>query len=236
VVLTDFSCLSQVDIALAGIEYRDAVEWDMTNPMSDLDVIARVTACDMGLSREFETALSMELRRLALFHLTHSGKNKILAQIAAKHGMPRPPYFLPVVKSDTALRELAELTNYQPLLFPVNATAPTPPLSAFPNITTTQAQAAKAAAAAAAKPPPTLATPAPAAPRVVTTASGRQVRSTHGDGRRRYYDEDSDESGEPDVCISFCGCLSRASQVLTSLLSIFVWTVLGAHEPQEAQA
>jgi hypothetical protein len=113
----------------------------------------------MGLSREFEQGLAMELRRLALFHATYQAKNKILAQIAAKHGMPRPPYFLPLVTMANAIRDLAEATNYQPILFPSNPTAPIPTLSAFPAIATSQAVAAKVAATQATRPPPTPATP-----------------------------------------------------------------------------
>jgi len=124
-----YHCLTvpQIHISIGGIEYQDQFEWEITNPPSMIEAFAKITACDLGLPREFEVALVHEMHRQVFFHRVMMAKRKVLDEIASTKSPPNVCFLLPVT-AESAIRNIAIASSYEPSLRATSNQINLPPL------------------------------------------------------------------------------------------------------------
>eukprot|EP01119_Soliformovum_irregulare_P008852 TRINITY_DN21952_c0_g1_i2.p1 TRINITY_DN21952_c0_g1~~TRINITY_DN21952_c0_g1_i2.p1 ORF type:complete len:181 (-),score=20.25 TRINITY_DN21952_c0_g1_i2:47-589(-) len=68
--------LIRIDLTINGISLYDQFEWDISSPLNNPESFSRSLCADMGLSREFETAIAHCIREQIYFYERALSENK----------------------------------------------------------------------------------------------------------------------------------------------------------------
>ena len=113
---SSFVFLLQLDIAFDGVSYKDTLEWDVLNPPAAVEKFAKLTVADLGLPREFETIITVEMQRQIYFHLFRSAYDEAAAW---DRGLLSHNYWMEQLPSWAAIRPLEGISAFQPTLRPL---------------------------------------------------------------------------------------------------------------------
>jgi hypothetical protein len=95
---------------------KDCFEWDVLNPSHTIEEFAKQTVADLGLPREFETVICVEMRRQIYFHMFRAAYDEAAAW---DRGILLFNYWMEQLPSWGAVRPPDTVQSFQPTLRPL---------------------------------------------------------------------------------------------------------------------